>query len=103
MVATTLPRSRPLGAVVWFVWMVAMWIGFLGLLLGERLDGVRDWVRELPLLVEGLAWLALFPWLLGTAVWTSSWPDALRVLLVALFAAGWTLVSIPRAKPGRTP
>ena len=95
--ATPLRRTRPLGAVVWFAWMVAMWLGFLALLLADRLDGLWRSVRGLPLLVEGLAWLALFPWLLGTAVWTSSWADWLRVVLVAAFAAGWTLVSIPRA------
>jgi hypothetical protein len=31
-------------------------------------------------------------------VWTSSWGDVVRVLLVVCFAAGWTLVSIPRRK-----
>jgi len=61
------------------------------------LDARRD-VRDLPLVVEGMLWLAFLPWLLGTAVWESSWPDALRVALVVVFAAGWTLASIPRAK-----
>jgi hypothetical protein len=31
---------RPLGATIWFVWMVAMWAGFFALLVAERLDGV---------------------------------------------------------------
>ncbi|HSC90120.1 MAG TPA: hypothetical protein VLB86_00550 [Gaiellaceae bacterium] len=89
---------RPLGATIWFVWMVAMWLLFLTLLLADRLDGLWSWVRGLPLLVEGVLWIAFFPWLLATAVWTSSWGDLVRVLLVVCFAAGWTLVSIPRRK-----
>lgn len=90
--------SRPLSATIWFVWMVAMWAVFFALLAADRLGDVWASVRDLPLVVEGILWLAFLPWLLGTAVWESSWPDALRVALVVLFAAGWTLASIPRAK-----
>jgi hypothetical protein len=99
-----LPRSeglkrRPLGATIWFVWMVAMWAGFFALLVAERIDGVWSWVRDLPLLAELVLWLALFPWFLGAAVWTSSWTGWLRLLLVLGFAFGWSLASIPRRKP----
>jgi hypothetical protein len=99
-----LPRSeglhrRPLGATIWFVWMVAMWAGFFALLVAERIDGVWSSVRDLPLLAELVLWLALFPWFLGAAVWTSSWTGWLRLLLVLGFAFGWSLASIPRRKP----
>jgi hypothetical protein len=72
-----LPRSeglerQPLGATIWFVWMIAMWAGFFALLVAERIDGVWSWVRDLPLLAELVLRLALFPWFLGAAVWTSS-------------------------------
>jgi hypothetical protein len=92
-------ERRPLGPTIWFVWMVAMWAGFFALLVAERIDGVLSWVRDLPLLAELVLWLALFPWLLGAAVWTSSWTDWLRLLLVLGFAFGWSLASIPRRKP----
>lgn len=103
MSEATLPRvrrseRRPLGATIWFVWMIAMWAGFFALLLTDRIDGVWSWVRDLPLLVELLVWVALFPWLLGAAVWTSSWGGWLRLLLVLVFALGWSLASIPRQK-----
>jgi hypothetical protein len=99
-----LPRSeglerRPLGATIWFVWMVAMWAGFFAFLVADRIDGVWSWVRDLPLLAELVLWLALFPWFLGAAVWTSSWTGWLRLLLVLGFAFGWSLASIPRRKP----
>jgi hypothetical protein len=92
-------ERRPLGATIWFVWMVAMWVGFFVLLLADQIEGAWSWVRELPLLVELLVWVALFPWLLGAAVWTSSWEGWLRLLLVLMFAVGWSLASIPRQKP----
>jgi hypothetical protein len=87
------------GAVIWLVWMEAMWIVFFALLLAGELQELRDAVRDLPLVVELLAWLAFFPWLLGTAVWTGSWSEPARVLLVLTFAIGWSLLSIPRRKP----
>lgn len=106
MSEAALPRversgRRPLGATIWFVWMVAMWAGFFVLLAAERLDGVWSWVRDLPLLAEFALWVALFPWLLGTAVWTGSWAGWLRLLLVLSFAFGWSLASIPRPKQER--
>jgi hypothetical protein len=94
-------EQRPVGATIWFVWMVAMWAGFFVLLAAERIDGVWSWVRDLPLLVELVLWVALFPWLLGAAVWTSSWAGWLRLLLVLVFALGWSLASIPRPKQRR--
>jgi hypothetical protein len=102
--AAALPRAerlerRPLGATIWFVWMVAMWAAFFVLLAANRIDGVWSGVRDLPLLAELVLWVALFPWLLGAAVWTSSWAGWLRLLLVLSFAFGWSLVSIPRRTP----
>jgi hypothetical protein len=104
MSEAALPRverleRRPLGAKIWFVWMVAMWAGFFVLLAADRIDGVWSWVRDLPLLAELVFWGALFPWLLGAAVWTSSWAGWLRLLLVLSFAFGWSFASIPRRKP----
>jgi hypothetical protein len=97
----TLPRAaraerRPLGATVWFIWMVAMWAGFFALLAADRIDNVWSWVRDLALLAELALWVALFPWFLGAAVWTSAWAGWLRLLLVLVFAVGWSLISIPR-------
>ena len=87
-----------MGAVLWFVWMVAMWVAFFGLLLADRLQAVWDWVTDLPLVLEIVVWVAFFPWVLGMFVWTRDWADWLRLGLVLLFAVGWTLVSIPRRK-----
>jgi hypothetical protein len=107
MSEVTLPRvdrsePRPLGAIIWFAWMLAMWAGFFALLVADRIDGVWSSIRDLPLLVELLLWVALFPWLLGAAVWTSSWAHWLRILLVLAFAFGWSLVSIPRRTAEKT-
>jgi hypothetical protein len=100
MSEATRPRAhrserRPLAGIIWFAWMLAMWAGFFGLLVADRIDGVWSCVRDQPFLVELLLWVALFPWLLGAAAWTSSWGGWLRLLLVLTFAFGWSLVSLP--------
>ena len=82
----------------WFAWMAGMWVVFFVLMQSGRLDDVAGWIRDLPILLEILVWIVLFPWVLGTAVWTSGWSEGLRVTLVVLFAAGWTIASIPRPK-----
>jgi hypothetical protein len=91
------PESSRLGGLIWLVFMIGMWIAFFAALFADQLDAVRDWVHDLPLIAELGLWLAAFPWLLGTAVWESSWAPVLRTLLVAAFAIGWTLISIPRS------
>lgn len=98
LATTVRPSSSRVGGVAWLVFMVGMWIAFFFVLVGDRLDNVWQWARDLPLVLELGLWLLTFPWLLGTAVWQSSWTPWLRVGLVASFAIGWTLISIPRAK-----
>jgi hypothetical protein len=98
----TRPR-RPIGATLWFVWIVGMWMAFFVLLFADQLDEIWGAVRDLPFVAEIVLWVLFLPWMLGTAVWTTSWSGWIRVALVACFAVGWTVVSIPRrtsrAKP----
>ncbi|MEV0790369.1 hypothetical protein [Kribbella sp. NPDC050459] len=99
--ATRGVRRVPPSSTGWFVWMTGLWIVFFVLLSQGRLDDLAAWIRDLPLVAEILVWIAFFPQVLATAVWTSDWSDALRTTLVVLFAAGWTIVSIPRPRSGR--
>ena len=93
------PESSQLGGRVWLGFMVGMWIAFFVALFADQLHAVSRWVRDLPLLAELGLWLLAFPWLLGTTVWESSWAPWMRTLLVAAFAIGWTLISLPRSRP----
>jgi len=93
------PESSRVGGLIWLGFMVGGWIAFFAALAAEQLHAAQAWVHDLPLLAELGVWLLAFPFLLGTAVWESSWPPLLRALLVAAFAIGWTLISIPRSRP----
>lgn len=97
------PARRPLSGRVWFGLMVGGWGVLLALVLfaGSTLGDLWDGLRDLPLVVEGLIWLLLFPLVLATGVWESSWQPWLRVLLVACFAVGWSIAFFPRAKKAR--
>jgi hypothetical protein len=95
----TPPPARPrrtIGAILWFLWMVGMWLAFFALLFAGQLDEIWSSIRDLPLIAEIVLWIAFFPWMLGLAVWTGSWDTWIRVALVVTFAVGWTVVSIPR-------
>jgi hypothetical protein len=65
---TSLRRHRPLGATLWFLWMILMWATFFVLLFADRLGELWTAIRDLPLLVEVGMWVAFLPWMLGTAV-----------------------------------
>jgi 4-amino-4-deoxy-L-arabinose transferase-like glycosyltransferase len=94
----TCPQPGRGGSVLWFLWMVGLWVVFFVFLRSGRLDEVASTIKDLPLPLELLVWLLFFPWVLGTAVWTSDWSETTRMLLVVLFALGWTIVSIPRRR-----
>jgi hypothetical protein len=78
--------------------MVGMWVAFFVLLFADHLGMLWNAILHLPLLVEIVLWVLFLPWMLGMAVWTSSWSDWLRIVLVLLFALGWTIASIPRRR-----
>jgi len=88
---------------VWFVWMVGMWVAFFVLLRMDRLDALASSIQGLPWFAEIVVWFLFFPWVLATAVWTGDLSESVRVLLVVIFAAGWTIISIPRPKKPTTP
>ncbi|MGW1344431.1 hypothetical protein ACWCOV_25555 [Kribbella sp. NPDC002412] len=94
-------RATTTGSRLWLLLMVGLWMAFYLFLGADRLDDVETWIRDLPLVMELGVWLLGFPWVLATAVWTSDLSETVRVTLVVLFTAAWTIVSIPRTKHTR--
>ena len=94
-------RPSRMAAFAWFAAMVAGWIVFFSLLAFDEpaLHELRADVRELGLVLEGLVWLAFFPFVLALAIWTSAWDEGLRVALVACCAIGWSLAFYPWRRP----
>jgi len=76
-----------------------LWVGFGVALVGSQggLDAAWAWTRSLPLLLQGVVWLLFLPVMAGLWIWETTWPLALRLVLV-LGVAGWNLlVLMPRA------
>jgi hypothetical protein len=94
------PDVQGLQGVTWFALMIGVWSAFFTLLAAapDSLADAWHWLTGLPLAAEVAMWVLLLPLALALAVWQSSWQEWLRLLVVAVLAAGWTIVSTPRGK-----
>jgi hypothetical protein len=88
-----------------FAIMVGGWVAFAVALVASQqtLDDVWTSVRDLPLIVEGAAWLLGFPFIVGLAIWQASWDEAVRMAVIAVLAFAYTYMFVPRGvgRPGR--
>jgi hypothetical protein len=76
-----------------------IWIAFAAGLIWSQgsLDHAWNAIRGLPLIVEVVVWVLFLPVMFGLWVWETSWPIAVRLVLV-LGVAGWNLlIFLPKA------
>jgi hypothetical protein len=84
---------------VLFAVFAVVWVAFGTALIWSQgsLDAAWQWVRALPLIVQGIVWLLFLPVMFGLWVWETTWPLFLRLVLI-VGVAGWNLiVFLPRA------
>jgi hypothetical protein len=84
---------------VLFVIFAVIWVAFGAALIWSQgsIDAAWNSILGMPLLVQALVWLLFLPVMLGLWVWETTWPVALRLLLV-IGIGGWNLmVFLPRA------
>jgi hypothetical protein len=81
-----------------FLLFAVLWLGFLAALVADpaMLDAAAETIGDLPLLVQGVAWLLFLPLMGGLWVWSTDWPLLVRVVLVVGLAAWNLAVFIPR-------
>jgi hypothetical protein len=81
-----------------FAIMVAGWVAFAVALAASQqtLDDIWSAVRDLPLTGELVVWLLAFPFLVGLAIWQTSWGEAARLAAIAVVGAAYTVMFIPR-------
>jgi hypothetical protein len=88
-----------------FAFFAILWAAFaIALILSQgSLDAAWQWVRSLPLLIQGLVWLLFLPVVIGLWIWETTWPLVVRLIVVAGIA-GWNLlVLLPRALQAARP
>jgi hypothetical protein len=82
-----------------FAIFAIMWAAFAVALIWSQgsLDAAWQWVRSLPLILQGIVWLLFLPVMVGLWIWETTWPLIFR-LVVVVGIAGWNLlVILPRA------
>jgi hypothetical protein len=90
-------HGRAVGSA-WFAAMLGGWLTFYMLMTTSEatLGDLFARIRELPILVELVVWLAFFPYVLALAIWNGGWPEVVRFLLVTACAVAWSLMFYPR-------
>ena len=81
-----------------FVVFAILWIAFGYALIASQgsLDAAWQWMRTLPLVVQGVLWLLFLPVLAALWIWQTTWPLILRFVLV-VGLAGWSLsIFVPK-------
>lgn len=88
---------------VMLVVSAALWLGLAVALVTREAagDAAWRWIGTLPPPVLGLAWLAFLPAMAGLWVWTTDWPLALRLIVIAGLAVWNLLIFIPARTRGR--
>jgi hypothetical protein len=82
-----------------FVLFALLWAGFAAGVVWYQggLDAAWAWIGSLPLVVQGVVWLLFLPVVGALWIWETSWPLALRLILVVSLA-GWSLmIFLPRS------
>lgn len=83
--ARKLGRLDPLIGIGTFIVFAVLWAGFAAALIWSQgsLDQAWEWIRGLPLILQGLVALLLLPVVAGLWVWETTWPLVVRLVLVA--------------------
>ena len=96
------PRVGPawLLSRVSFAIMVAGWLAFFAALIAspQTLEAVWNAVRDLPVPLEGVAWVLAFPFLAGLAIWQATFGEPVRLIAIAVLAAAFTYMFVPRER-----
>ena len=81
-----------------FVVFALIWVGFGWALIVSQgsLDQAWQWVRSLPLVVQGLVWLLFLPALIALWVWETTWPIIMRLVVVAGLAWWSLMIFLPK-------
>jgi hypothetical protein len=82
-----------------FAIFALIWVAFgAALILSQgSIDAAWQWVRSLPLVLQGLVWLLFLPVMLAVWIWETTWPVIVRPILV-IGIGGWNLmIFLPRA------
>jgi hypothetical protein len=82
-----------------FAIFAVIWVAFAaGLIFSQgSVDQAWQTIRDLPLIAEIVVWILFLPVMIGLWIWETTWPLAVRLVLV-VGIAGWNLfMFLPKA------
>jgi hypothetical protein len=81
---------------------VVLWAAFAYALIWSQgsLDQAWDWIRGLPLILQGIVALLLLPVVAGLWVWETTWPLVVRLVLVGGLGVVNLYMFVPRTLLG---
>ena len=81
-----------------FVIFALMWIGFGYAVVASQgsLDATWQWIRSLPLIIQGVVWLLFLPVVIALWVWETTWPIVMRVVVIGGLAWWSLLMFVPK-------
>jgi branched-subunit amino acid transport protein len=93
---------EPLISVGAFVVFAVLWAAFAAALIWSQgsLDQTWEWIRGLPLIVQGVVWLLFLPVVAGLWVWETTWPLVARLMVVAGLGFATLYAFFPRTRRG---
>lgn len=88
-----------------FLLFALLWAGFTAALVASQgsLDQTWEWIRSLPLIVQGVVWLLFLPVVAGLWIWETTWPLLVRLTLVASMGFVNLYLFFPKAELGLRP
>jgi hypothetical protein len=92
-------RKIPVMNYVFFGIAIVMWLGIAAALLlnPDTLREVWTSFRGVPLIVQGIGWLLLLPWMAAVWLWSVSWLAWVRLTLIVGVAWVNLMMFYPRA------
>ena len=82
-----------------FLTFAVLWVVFAAGLIWSQVTVDQAWqtIRGWPLVAQIVMWILFLPVMVGAWIWETTWPLAIRLMLVVSIA-GWNLlVFLPRA------
>src|ERR1700704_6486291 len=69
-----------------------LWVAFGWAPIASQgsLDATWQWIRDLPLVLQAVAWLLFLPVLAGLWIYETTWPLVIRVALIVSLG-GWNM------------
>jgi hypothetical protein len=82
-----------------FAIFAVIWVAFgVGLIWSQgSADAAWQAIRDLPLMLQGVIWLLFLPVMAALWIWETTWPLAVRLMLVIGIGAWNLFVFLPRA------